>query len=255
MRLAITGAGGIVGRGIAPYLRNRFDLVLIDRKAPDNSSPQDTWVISDIQDRAALDQALEGVDAVLHLAAVHGFSISFEETLDANYRGTISVYDAAVAAGAKHLIFASSNHGWGFRQVRQTPLSTTTPVAPDGWYGIAKMWGEAVTAYYAEAFGLHGTSLRIGHANDHVPTAREGHMWISFRDLAGLIRQVIEAPAKGHRALWATAICDAPYFDNAETLGTGWAPLDRPGSPVDSAPAPISEDDIGGAFARANRRK
>ena len=67
---------------------------------------------------------------MLHLAAVHGHAISFEETLEANYRGTIAVYDAAVEAGAGHLVFAGTNHGWGFPPERATRRSTSGPSPP-----------------------------------------------------------------------------------------------------------------------------
>lgn len=254
MKLVVTGAGGAVGTGLRPYLRTRCALHLMARRPPDDASPDETWHIADITDADAVGRAMEGADAVLHLACVHGYSIGFEETLDANYRGTIAVYDAAMSARAKHLVFASSNHGWGFRKAGDTPIAPQALPVPDGWYGISKIWGEAVTAYYAEAFQVSGTSLRIGHANTFVPTAREGRMWVSFRDLAALILLVIDKPSVGHRALWATVDGDAPFFDNGEARALGWVPQDRPGRPQGDTPEPGPDDDIGGAFARANRK-
>ena len=252
--LVISGAGGVVGTGIRPFLRDFADLRLISRSAPPDLAGSETWIAADIRDADAVRDAMAGAQAVLHLACVHGHRIGFEETLDTNYRGTIALYDAAVSAGVSQLIFASSNHGWGFHTASATPLPPGAEVAPDGWYGISKIWGEAVTAHYAHAFGLSGVSLRIGHANDHVPTPREGRMWVSFRDLAALIALIVQARTPGYRAVWATAPCPEPFFDNTETLRLGWSPRDLPGSPRQSAPVVAPDQHIGGAFAQANRR-
>lgn len=251
--LVISGASGVVGTGIRPFLREVAKLRLIARSAPPDLSRSETWIKADIRDAAAMKDAMSGADAVLHLACVHGHRISFEDTLDTNYRGTIALYDAAVSAGVSQLIFASSNHGWGFHKAGSPPLPLAAEVAPDGWYGISKIWGEAVTAHYAHAFGLSGVSLRIGHANDHVPTPREGRMWVSFRDLASLVALIVKTPEPGHRALWATAVCPEPFFDNAETLRLGWTPTDLPGRPRQPAPDVLPDGDIGGEFAKANR--
>ena len=115
-----------------------------------------------------------------------------------------------------------------------------------------------MTGFYAEAHGLAGTTLRIGHANAHVPGARQARMWVSFRDLAALLELVLTAPEPGHRVLWAVADCESPFFDNAATRRLGWTPQDRPadnmrpGAPPD---APGPDEDIGGPFAGANRRR
>lgn len=255
MRLAITGAAGAVGAGLRPHLRGRHELVLLDRRPPADPAPGEAWRVVDVTDRDATRAALEGCEAVLHLACVHAHAIGFEETLDVNYRGTIATYDAAVAAGARHLIYTSSNHGWGFRRAGEGPLGEEAAPAPDGWYGVSKLWGEAATAFYAEAHGLHGTSLRIGHANDHVPTPRQARMWVSFGDLADLVDLVLARPAPGHRALWATADCAAPFFDNAAARALGWTPRDRPDPIAPPGTGPGPGDDMGGPFAAANRAR
>lgn len=257
-KILITGAGGIVGTALRPILAQQFDLNITARRSLDDLADSETMFVGDVCDPALMNEAMNGVDAVLHLACRHGFSISFEETLDVNYHATIALLDTAVRHNVKHVMFASSNHGWGFHKVKDTPIAANARPKPDGWYGISKIWGEAVLDYYSEVHGLSGTSFRIGHLNYDVPDERREHMWMSYNDFVRLIDAVIKQPIAGHRTVFATADCEKPYFDNSGLDALGFTCHDKPRDNLsnyakqDRQPSP-PETDIGGDFAKANR--
>jgi uronate dehydrogenase len=260
-RLLITGAKGIVGTGVRAPLAEAFRLRLAVRSAAGLNLGPHEIVEGDISEAEMLDRAVAGCDAILHLAASYALSIPLEGTLDVNYRGLARLMDAAVRHGVRNVVFASSNHGWGFYPRAQAPLADTAPPRPDGFYGISKIFGEAVMAYYADAHGMATTSLRIGNCGPDVPDERCRHMWISFRDLAALVQLAVEREDTGHRAVFATADCATPFFDNASAKAMGFVTRDHPDDHLrdpavaDAAPAAgIAGLSLGGGFPAANFR-
>ncbi|MCU0905871.1 MAG: NAD(P)-dependent oxidoreductase [Rhodobacteraceae bacterium] len=260
-RLLVTGAAGGLGRGLRPHLRRHWRLRLTDVVPPGPIDPQDEVVTGDLCDPAIAARAVAGCDAVLHLAAVHGLTITFSETLDVNYTGTLHLMDAAVAAGVRRVVFASSNHGWGFHPRANAPLPDDAPPRPDGWYAVSKLWGEAVMALYADMHGMTNTSLRIGYCGADVPDERRRQMWLSFRDLAALVTLSLTRPGPGHAAFFAAADCNAPAFAGETARRLGFVPQDRPddhlahpGIAAEPPPPGLAGEAMGGAFAAANFR-
>ncbi len=253
-KILITGANGGVGTGIRPYLRKNNALVLLGRRPMEELSDNETQVIGDVCDRDVMHKAMEGCDRLILLAASYDFNISFEETLDVNYRATISAMDSAVTHGVKSVVFASSNHGWGFHEKASAPLPNTAPPRPDGWYGISKIWGEAVMAYYADADGITTSSLRIGNTDTVVHDERRTHMWMSLRDMAGLTETCLSRRDGHHDAFFATVDGDAPYFDNSGVAAQGYVPRDAPQNHISPEfnPQTDAHDRIGGAYVAAN---
>jgi len=259
-KLLITGARGIVGTGLRPLLSQRHELRLSirnHREGEDYGSHE--VIVGDICEPEVIDRAVAGCDAIIHLAASYGLSIPFEETVAVNYRGLVALMEAAVRHGVRNVIFASSNHGWGFYPRTAAPLPDTAPPRPDGWYGVSKIFGEAVMAYYGDAHGMTTTSLRIGNSDTAVPDERRRHMWISFTDLAQLVELSLARHDGGHRAVYATADCPDPFFDNASAKDMGFVPMDRPddhlASPDVASQPPasgIAGLAIGGGYAEAN---
>lgn len=259
-RLLVTGANGIVGTGLRPYLEQAWELRLAVREEDPALEGCDV-VAGDIAAPEVIARAVRGCDAILHLAAVHGTGIGFAETLDVNYAGLVALMDAAVGEGIGPVVFASSNHGWGMWPRRATPLADTAPPRPDGWYGVSKVFGEAVMALYGDLHGMTTTSLRIGNCGPAVEDERRRHMWISFRDLAQLVELSLRRAGPGHVALFATADCDTPFFRTETGAGLGFVTRDRPDDNLaDPAilrqpPDPgIAGAAVGGGYAEANFR-
>jgi NAD+ dependent glucose-6-phosphate dehydrogenase len=213
MKIAITGAAGLIGRSLASDLEADHEIVRLDLEPP--------AVIADVRDVRALTAAFAGCETVVHLAAIVSLSAGWQEILQTNIIGTQNVFEAATAAGVKRVIFASSNHAVGMRErdggaALYAPASgvlvrNDEPYCPDSWYGVGKAFGEVLGRYYSDEFGLQVTCLRIGSivAGDSptdprlgVPPwlpkltaddarARYASTWMSQRDLARLVRSVI----------------------------------------------------------------
>lgn len=227
-RILVTGAAGVVGSGIRPHLAQQYaEVVLLDRIAPDAIAPNERVVVGELSDSAVLAEAMEGVTGVIHLACAHGLNVTFEDTLDANYRGLVRLLEAFVAAGGSHFVYASSHHGWGYYP-RDTLVRETDPPRPDSWYAVSKIFGEAAVGHLAEAHGFSALSMRIGNSSPAVHDERCTHMWTSFRDVANLAIRGLERAELGHRALFATSDCAEPFFDNSGLAEIGFQTQDRP---------------------------
>jgi len=257
-RLLITGAAGQLGRALSARLRPDWDLTLFDLAAAP-ADDVDRVIVGDIANPEDVRKAMADVDAILHLASSHGETINFEQTLDANYRGTIHLLDTAVATGVRSIVFASSNHGWGLYPRTRAPLMEDQQPRPDGWYGVSKIWNEAVMSLYADAHGLTATSLRIGNCGPSVPDERRLHMWISFDDLATLSHLALTRKGIGHRGIFATADCDSPFFDTTGAREIGFVTKHRPEEHIahpdvlkEAAPNDIFGRSIGGSYSVAN---
>ena len=101
-RVLITGAAGNLGAKLAAHCRSSLELVLLDKPDGDLSVWDERWV-----------SRFEGVDSVVHLAGNPVAYHSWDELTGPNIDAVLNVLEAAARAGAKRLIFASSNHVMG----------------------------------------------------------------------------------------------------------------------------------------------
>lgn len=240
MRVAITGADGMVGRLLAERLDDqRFDLVRLGRGD------------ADVTDLAALERAFveSGAEAVVHLAANAHVHAPWEDLIGPNLVGTYHVFEAARRSGVRRVVFASSNHAVGmylhdderFEDPRQpVEVGTDAAVRPDSLYGASKVWGEALGRLYAERHGLEVVCIRIGWvtADDAPPSPgtdavrtdprisrRAQGMWLSHRDCASLIDACLTAAVP-----WAlvNGVSDnaGRWLSLDEARRLGWEPLD-----------------------------
>lgn len=122
--------------------------------------PQYAFLEADLLSPGALRAALEGVDAVLHLAAVVRTPFAFDQpasVTQVNHWGTVQLLERCREAGVKRLIYASSASVYGPGEA----LTESAPCRPLGPYSCAKHQGEqAVLAAQDEQFAT--TVLRLG---------------------------------------------------------------------------------------------
>lgn len=258
MKILITGASGRVGSAIRPYLRPEFDLRLFDLAPPATGPAEgEEVVVGDLASVADVREALHGVDAVLHLACVHGFGLTFEQSLDANYRAVLVLLQESASAGVERFVYASSHHVLG--AYRQAGFDAAgRDVAPDAFYGLGKAFGEAACAMYARRFGLRVFTVRIGNADPTVSDGRTLRMWTSARDLASLFALGLRLEGLEHEVVYGVSACPDPMFDNARAFTLGYRPQDRaeenlaPGfRPYGAMPPELGPDWVGGAYAAA----
>jgi UDP-glucose 4-epimerase len=79
----------------------------------------------DVLDRAAVEGLIEGADVVVHLAFV--IMGGHDESRPVNLEGSRNVFEAAAAAGAQRLVYASSVAAYGFHEDNPSPLTEDVP--------------------------------------------------------------------------------------------------------------------------------
>ncbi|EJM03043.1 NAD dependent epimerase/dehydratase family protein [Pseudomonas sp. GM102] len=223
--LLITGAAGGVATRIRPLLRNRYRLRLLDRIAAPDLQDGETRFVADLSNQASVLEACEGVDAVIHLACAHSLDISFEATLDANYRGTLHLLDACQRSGIERFVFASSHHVLG-QHLTEDFAGDEAPIAPDGFYALSKVFGEGAVALYAYRTGLRALNIRIGSAGDTAVDARRLRLWVSIRDLVQLIDIGLNHPDLRCDTVYGVSRCPDGLFANARAHALGYRPQD-----------------------------
>src|SRR3954469_8904179 len=127
----LTGTAGGLGTRMRNLLPSYgYALRLLDVR-PIEGEPD--AITADLSDRAALREAVRGVDAIIHLAGI-SLEASFDKILASNIEGTYNLYEAARQEGVPRIVFASSNHAVGYtpRPRAGDPLiPIDTPHRPD----------------------------------------------------------------------------------------------------------------------------
>lgn len=106
MKVLVTGATSMIGRKTAEeLLRHGHDVQVLQRGSSDLEVPV---FRGDIRDADAVKDAVDGCDVVIHAAAKVGLIGRFSEFYDINVVGTENLMNAAVAAGARGVVYVSS---------------------------------------------------------------------------------------------------------------------------------------------------
>lgn len=255
--LLITGAAGIVGTALRPLLREHYSLRLLDRRSVSSLHPDETEIVGDLTDPALVERAVEGVDGILHLACAHGTDIAFQTTVEPNYHATLYLLEAAHRHGVKRFIFTSSHHVLGQYRTDAAESFDDMPPAPDSYYAMSKVFGEAACAGFTQRYDLATFVIRIGNADAQVADARRLRMWTSARDLGQLVRIGLEHPEVSHEVVYGVSESPAPLFHNRRARALGYRPQDNAEDNLapgylpyeDMDPATSGRDHVGGAYA------
>jgi nucleoside-diphosphate-sugar epimerase len=134
LTVAVTGPTGDIGRSLLRSLEQSGEVgrvVAMARRPFDPAAEglgKTEYRQGDVLDRAGVEELLRGVDVVIHLAFL--IMGRLEETQRVNLEGSRNVFEAAVAAGAQRLVYASSVAAYGFHA--DNPPELTEDVAPRG---------------------------------------------------------------------------------------------------------------------------
>ncbi|OMC48301.1 sugar epimerase family protein [Mycobacterium sp. IS-1264] len=147
MRVAITGAGGVLGRGLAARLLSQgHDVIGIARHRPESWSSAAEFVAADIRDAEAVKHAVAGADMVAHCAwARNGEQV--------NIGGTRNVLQAMTETGSGRIVFASSAHVYGGPDAPKAEADALSPVLEDGRH-------KARVEQMLESSGLEWVAIR-----------------------------------------------------------------------------------------------
>ena len=182
MRVLVTGGAGFIGSHVVDKLRaHGHEPVIYDlRPSPWPEHEDVATVIGQVTDAVALAAALEGCDAVAHLAAVADVNDVHAEPHDAeqvNARGTAAVLEGARRAGVTRVVYASTI--WVYSDTEETTVSETTLLPPPAHlYTATKLAGELYCKSYQELYGINYTILRFGIP--YGPRAREAAVIPAF---------------------------------------------------------------------------
>lgn len=207
IRVLITGGAGFIGSHLSRRLiESGHDVLILDSLHPqvhgEGTKPnlpgcQTIW--GDVRDSGAVERAMRGCEVVYHFAAETGVGQSQYEIgryVSVNTYGTAIVLEAAVAAGVRHMVIASSRAVYGEgqhicprcslvfgsegrrsvdidtgiwnlccpkcgQQGTPIPMSENTPVSPLSIYGVTKLQQEQLAQTVSRAHSLPVTILRL----------------------------------------------------------------------------------------------
>jgi uronate dehydrogenase len=178
----------------------------------------------DLADKHAVHGLLEGVDAVIHLGGI-SVEAPFEDLLEANIRGLYNLYSAAHKHGVRRIVYASSNHAVGFHPVTEV-VDVDAPLRPDSLYGVTKCFGESLSRYYFDRFGLETVCLRIGSSFEQPKNPRMLVTYLSYRDFIELVRCSLFTNRVGHAIVYGVSDNRIKWVDNTKASFLGFRPQD-----------------------------
>lgn len=228
LKVHITGVYGLIGNLAYQHLLGnpeRYELYGSGRRVMSSERadadqitrlPEERFRIADLADADAVADAIAGMDAVLHIAAVPDPSSPFEDVLSSNIVGTHNVLEACRKAGVKRLVYASSiMTTWGYfvhvepyksifeERLADIPaeipkVNVTDPTHPTEPYSASKVWAEGYCRTYFDKYDISTVCLRIGAVNklDSADRPLVKAVWCSHRDVTNCIQLALDATAE-----------------------------------------------------------
>lgn len=174
MKILVTGGAGFIGSHIVDAcLEAGHEVVVVDdlsRGSRENLNPGSRFYRADICDSEAEEILLRERPEVLnhHAAQISVADSVADPVRDAqvNICGTINLLRAAVAAGTRKVIFASTG-GAMYGEVPRDPADEDCPRLPISPYAVSKISAEYYLGYFGRQFGISTTALR--YANVYGP--------------------------------------------------------------------------------------
>ncbi len=164
MRVLVTGSAGHLGEGLmrtfadSPHEAIGLDLL---------ESPF-TRIVGSVADRAVVERAVDGVDAVLHTATLHKPHVvthTRQQFVDTNVTGTLNLLEESRAAGVRAFVFTSTTSAFGraLSPAAGAPaawITESVPPVPKNVYGVTKTAAEDLCELFARDRGLPCLILR-----------------------------------------------------------------------------------------------
>jgi len=213
MRIVVTGGSGKAGRWVVRDLREHgHDVLNVDLVR--DGSDFGLCVVTDLTNLGQAHDVIRGAEAVVHLAAIPAPGLRPEgETFRINILSTYNVFAAAEAAGARRVVWASSETVLGLpfdTPPLFAPIDETIEPRPETSYALSKLAGETLAGQFARRSGVPFVGLRISNImepDDYAafpgywddPTIRRWNLWgyVDVRDVAQAVRRGLEADVAG----------------------------------------------------------
>ncbi len=174
MNVLVTGGAGCIGSEIVKELLKKHDVTIMDNFSSGKTehiekfmgNEKFTLIEGDILDTNLLDKAMDGKDAVFHLAANPDIKfIPGEKTdkdLQQNTVATYNILDAMRRNNVQKIIFSSSSVVYGKAERMPTP-EDYGPLKPTSLYGASKLACEGLISAYCSMFDMKGWIFRFAN--------------------------------------------------------------------------------------------
>ncbi|MEM3171786.1 MAG: SDR family oxidoreductase [Candidatus Hadarchaeales archaeon] len=170
MRILVTGGAGFIGSHTVDLLLSQgYEVTVLDdfssgkreNLAVHLEKPSFKLVRGDIRDSEAVGKAMEGVEAVIHEAALVSVPLSFERperVREINVMGTLHLLEACARKGVRRFIYASSASVYG--EPKHLPVAEDHPPSPLSPYAESKLRAEWECLRFFRERGLETVCLR-----------------------------------------------------------------------------------------------
>ncbi|WP_292989092.1 NAD-dependent epimerase/dehydratase family protein [Mycobacterium sp.] len=200
MRIAVTGASGVIGRGVVGRLLSAgHDVAGLARHRPESWPSQATFVQGDIRDGTAVRRAVAGAEVVVHCAWVLDPAADRRSDAEVTIGGTQNVLDAVAGSGTRRLVFASSAHVYGPGRL----LSESQPLQPVSPFGRDKARAEDLIAKSGVEWVTIRAAAIVGRGVDN--WVRRALASALFPEAAGRTLQVVHSD-DAHRVFVRAAV-------------------------------------------------
>jgi UDP-N-acetylglucosamine 4-epimerase len=168
LRVLVTGGAGFIGSHLArALLAGGHQVRVLDDLATGRAENlaeiegRIDWIRGSVAEREEARRAVEGVEVILHQAAIPSVARSLRDPLAsnrANVTGTLTILAAAKEAGVRRLVYAGSSSAYG--NTPELPKVETMPANPRSPYAVSKLAGELYCRVYASLYDLETVCLR-----------------------------------------------------------------------------------------------
>ena len=224
-KVLLTGAAGMLGTTLRKALAPRVAHLRSTDIAPlADPTENEEFMQADLGDPGAIGPLVAGMEAIVHSGGVSKDE-AFEPVARANINGFQALYEAARLAGVKRVVFASSVHAVGYYPQIEV-IDARAPTRPDSFYGVSKVFGEAIAQLYWDKHGMETVSIRIGTCEPIPSNRRHLRTWLSFGDLHQLVERSLTVPRVGHTIIFGTSDNPERFWVNRYAGPLGYCPTD-----------------------------
>ncbi|MBK8022908.1 MAG: NAD(P)-dependent oxidoreductase [Chloroflexi bacterium] len=168
MRVLITGGTGLIGKTTCEHLLAKGWQVRSLDIATRQEPAAVEHLVGDILHFDTLVEAMNGCDAVVHLAAIRAPVLARASSVfEVNVAGTFNVFEAAARAGIRRVVQASSINAFGFyygtvdRIIRYLPVDEEHPIFTTDPYSFSKQVDEQIGDYFWRRDGISSVAMRF----------------------------------------------------------------------------------------------
>jgi nucleoside-diphosphate-sugar epimerase len=183
MKVLITGGAGYIGSVLVRQLLSKnykvrvYDSLKFGGEALYDvmMHPDFEFIHGDIRDDAQVKEALNGVDAVVHLAAIVGdpaCKMYSEEAMQTNWTASVALFEASEKAGLKRFVFASTCSNYGKMPDPNSFVSETSELRPVSLYAELKVKFEKYLLEERKDAKICSTALRFSTVYGFSPRIR-----------------------------------------------------------------------------------